>query len=295
MSATLVDVGRPDPRDAALGAGPIGAGSAVDRLRAWCRDTVVLARRNLLHVAREPMQLSDVTIQPVLFTVLFVYVFGAAMALPGGGSYKDFALAGVLVMNLTTSSVGTAVGLTSDLRTGVIDRFRTLPMSRTTILAGRAVSDLLAATVCATIVGLTGLAIGWRPDAGPLAVLAGFLVAILFGFAVSWVNACLGLGSDDPESAQATAFLVIFPLAFVSNVFAPTQGMPTVLRVAADWNPVSAVAGAVRELWGNPNPSALSSAWPNQHPVAASLAWSALILAVCVPLAARRFRTRTTD
>jgi ABC transporter DrrB family efflux protein len=268
---------------------------SLDRVKQWWRDVVVLTRRNLIHISREPMQLSDVTIQPVIFTVLFIYVFGSAMVIPGGGSYKDFALGGLLTMNLTTSSVGTAVGLSSDLRTGVIDRFRTLPMSRTTILVGRAVSDLLAAILCTVIVGLTGLAIGWRPDANVLSVAAGFGVAVLFGFAMSWINACLGLRSEDPESAQAFAFLVIFPLAFVSSVFAPTQTMPAVIRAIADWNPVSAVAGATRELFGNPNPQASASAWPCQHPVAAALGWSVLILAVCIPLAARTFRRRTLD
>jgi ABC transporter DrrB family efflux protein len=261
---------------------------------AWWREVKVMTRRNLIHVSREPMQLSDVTIQPVIFTVLFIYVFGAAMTVPGG-TYKDFALGGLLTMNLTTSSVGTAVGLSTDLRTGVIDRFRTLPIFGNTILVGRALSDLLAATLCATIVGLTGLAIGWRPDANLLSVLGGFGIAILFGFAMSWVNAVLGLRTEDPESSQALAFLFIFPLAFVSSVFAPTQKMPAVVRAIADWNPVSAVAGATRNLFGNPNPQTLAKAWPCQHPVEAALFWSILLLAVCIPLAARGYRKRTAD
>ena len=129
-------------------------------------DVIVLTRRNLVHIAREPVQLSDVTVQPVLFTLLFVYVFGSGIAIPGGGSYKDFALAGLLTLNLTTSAMGTAVGLSTDLNTGVIDRFRTLPMWRPAVLVGRSLSDLLSATVCVAIVALTGLAIGWRPDGG---------------------------------------------------------------------------------------------------------------------------------
>jgi ABC-2 type transport system permease protein len=272
-----------------------GPAEAAGQVRQWCRDVVVLTRRNIIHVSREPMQLSDVTIQPVLFTVLFISVFGTAMALPGGGSYKEFALGGMLTMNLTTSSVGTAVGLSNDLKTGVIDRFRTLPMARTTILVGRALSDLLAAVVCSVMVGLTGLAIGWRPDAGLLSVLAGFGVALLFGFAMAWINAVIGLSSTDSESAQALAFLAIFPLAFLSSAFSPTQSMPTVVRVLADWNPVSAVAGATRELFGNPNPQAAVHVWPCQHPVAAAILWSLAILAVCIPLASRRFAARTRD
>ena len=164
-----------------------------DRLLAWAGDVWVMTRRNLIHIRREPMQLSDVTIQPVLFTLLFIYVFGSAMVLAGGGSYKAFALAGLLVMNLTTSSVGTAIGLSTDLTTGVINRLRTLPMSPASILVGRTLSDLLAAAVCSTIVAVTGLAIGWRPTTNIAEVLAGFGVALLFSFALSWMNACLGM------------------------------------------------------------------------------------------------------
>jgi ABC transporter DrrB family efflux protein len=256
---------------------------------------VVLTRRNLVHISREPMQLSDVTIQPVLFTLLFIFVFGAGIALPGGGNYKDFALAGLLILNLTTSSMGTAVGLSTDLSTGVIDRFRTLPMWRAAVLVGRSLSDILTATLCAVIVGLTGLALGWRPTHSLASVVAGLGVALLFAYAVSWACACLGLVSKGPESAQSMGFLVIFPLAFVSNSMVPTQKMPLVLRTIADWNPVSAVTSAVRQLWGNPNPSRTIHAWPMQHPVVAALLWSLAILAFCAPLATVLYRRRTTD
>jgi ABC-2 type transport system permease protein len=265
------------------------------RLRSWWGDVWVMTRRNLIHIRREPMQLSDVTIQPVLFTLLFIYVFGSAMVLKGGGSYKEFALAGLLVMNLTTSSVGTAIGLSMDLTTGVINRLRTLPMSPTAILVGRTLSDLFAAAVCTTIVVVTGLAIGWRPDAGLASVLAGLGVGLLFSFALSWGNACLGMAVSGAESAQGLVFIVIFPLAFVSNVFVPTQGMPAWLATIANWNPVSAVASALRTLFGNPNPSSAIQAWPMQHPVTAAVCWSLLILAVSVPLAGRLYRRRTRD
>ena len=211
------------------------------------------------------------TIQPVLFTLLFVYVFGSAMVLPGGGSYKQFALAGLLTMNLTTSAVGTAIGLSMDLSTGVIDRLRTLPMAQTRDPCRRSISDLLAAALCSTIVAVTGLAIGWRPDHRRWpSVLAGFAVALLFSYALTWANACLGMAVSSAESAQGIVFIVMFPLAFVSNVFAPTQGMPSWLAAIANWNPVSAVASACRTLFGNPNPSSTIHAWPMQHPVAAA-------------------------
>ena len=265
--------------------------------RSWVggswRDTVVLTRRNLLHIAREPLQLSDVTVQPVLFTLLFIYVFGSGVPIPGG-SYKDFALAGLMLLNLTTSAMGTAVGLSSDLSTGAIDRFRTLPMWRSAVLVGRSVADVLSATLCVAIVALTGLAIGWRVDASALSVLAGFGVALLFAYALSWGCACLGIVSKGPESAQGVGLIILFPLAIVSNAMVPTTHMPGWLQTIADWNPVSAVTSAVRELFGNPNPSASIDAWPMQHPIAAAIIWSLAILAVFAPLAALLYRRRTT-
>jgi ABC-2 type transport system permease protein len=262
-------------------------------LSAKWRDVVVLTRRNLVHISREPLQLSDVTVQPVLFTLLFIYVFGSGVPIQGG-SYKDFAIAGLMLLNLTTSAMGTAVGLSSDLTTGAIDRFRTLPMWRSAVLVGRSVADLLSATLCVTIVALTGLAIGWRTDASAPSILAGFAIALLFSYALSWACACLGIVSKGPESAQGVGLIILFPLAIVSNALVPTAGMPGWLQAIADWNPVSAVTAAVRQLFGNPNPSHALSVWPMQHPIEAALAWSAVLLAVFVPLAAHLYRQRTT-
>jgi ABC transporter DrrB family efflux protein len=258
-------------------------------------DVVVLTGRNLVHIAREPLQLSDVTIQPVLFTLLFVYIFGAGISLPGGGNYKDFAIAGLLALNLTTSSMGTAVGLSNDLNGGVIDRFRTLPMWRPAVLVGRSLADLLTATICAAIVAVTGLAIGWRPSGSVLETLGGFGVFLLFAYALSWGCACLGIVSKGPESAQGVGLVILFPLAFVSNAMVPTLRMPTVLRDIAEWNPVSAVTAAARHLFHNPNPSSLSHAWPMQHPVLASVIWSLILMAIFAPLASRLYKRRTTD
>ena len=269
--------------------------TALERVRSWWSDVRVMTRRNLIHIRREPMQLSDVTIQPVLFTLLFVYIFGSAMVVRGGGSYKDFAIAGLLIMNLTTSTVGTAIGLSTDLATGVISRLRTLPMSPTAILFGRSLSDLLAAMICSTFVVLTGLLLGWRPDADLVSVAAGFAIALLFSYALTWAMACLGMLVSSPESAQGIVFIFIFPLAFVSNVFAATQAMPAWLATIANWNPVSAVTSACRSLFGNPNPSSTINAWPMQHPVAAALVWSVVILLVSVVAAGHLYRYRTSD
>jgi ABC-2 type transport system permease protein len=263
--------------------------------RRRARDVAILTGRNLVHVAREPLQLSDVTVQPFLFTLLFVYVFGAGIVLPGGGSYRAFAIAGLLALNLTTSSMGTAVGLTTDLNGGIIDRFRTLPMWRPAVLVGRSFADLLASVVCCAIVAATGLLIGWRPEGGVLATLAGFGVFLLFSYALSWACACLGIVSKGAESAQGIALIVVFPLAIISNALVATEGMPTLLRIFAEWNPVSAVTAAARELFHNPNPSASIAAWPMQHPVAASLLWSIALLMIFAPLASHLYRRRTTD
>jgi ABC-type polysaccharide/polyol phosphate export permease len=259
------------------------------------RDVVVLTGRNLLHIKREPLQLSDVTVQPVLFTLLFIYVFGSGVVLPGGGSYKDFAIAGLLAMNLTTSSMGTAVGLSSDLGSGVIDRFRTLSMWRPAVLVGRSLADLMTAVICSAFVGATGLLVGWRPDAGVASVAAGFAIFLLFSYALSWGCACLGMVSKSAESAQGIGLVILFPLAIVSNALVPTEHMPVVLRTIADWNPVSAVTTASRKFFGNPNPSVTIHAWPMQHAVLASLLWSVALIAIFAPLATALYRRRTTD
>jgi len=243
MSIATIPAGRTAPARTHLGLS--------DRVA----DIWALTRRNLIHIAREPMQLSDVTIQPVLFTLLFIYVFGSGIPI-AGGSYKEFALAGLLTLNLTTSVMGTAVGLSTDLHEGVIDRFRTLPMWRSAVLVGRSIADVMSATLCVTIVALTGLAIGWRAGNSFPEVIAGFALALFFSYCLSWVAACVGLNSKGPESAASFGFIALFPLAFISNALVPTTHMPGWLQAIADWNPVSAVTAAARHLWGNPNPSA---------------------------------------
>jgi ABC transporter DrrB family efflux protein len=258
-------------------------------------DVWAMTRRNLVHISREPMQLSDVTLQPVLFTALFVYIFGGAIPIPGGGSYKDYLLAGILALNLVTSTMGTAVGLSTDLHEGMIERFRALPMWRSAVLVGRSMADLLTSCLCALIVALTGLAVGWRPDASIPSVVAGFLIVLFFAYSLAWVAACVGLNSKSPESAASFGFIVLFPLAFVSNAMVPTLHMPGWLQAIANWNPVSAVCAAARHLWGNPNPSARVDAWPMQHPIEASIIWSVVILVVATSLAAHFFQRRITE
>jgi ABC-2 type transport system permease protein len=257
-------------------------------------DVATLTYRNLVHIAREPLQLSDVTIQPILFTALFVYVFGAGVVVSHGGSYAKYAIAGMLALNLTTSAMGTAVGLSNDLNGGIIDRFRTLPMWRPAVLVGRSMTDLLTAIICTAFVAGTGLLVGWRPERGILFTLGGFAIFWLFSYALSWGCACLGIISKGPESAQGVGLVILFPLAIVSNALVPTAHMPAALRTFANWNPVSAVTAAARQLFGNPNPSALVHAWPMQHPLAASFLWSLVLLSIFAPLATILYRRRTT-
>ena len=267
--------------------------SRLQRLVRQLSNVAVLTGRNLVHIAREPLQLSDVTIQPVLFTALFVYVFGAGVVLPHGGTYASFAIAGMLALNLTTSAMGTAVGLSDDLNGGIIDRFRSLPMWRPAVLVGRSVTDLLTAVICSFFVCVTGLLVGWRPEGNVASTIAGFAIFLFFSYSLSWGCACLGILSKGPESAQGVGLVVLFPLAVVSNALVPTERMPTVLRVVADWNPISAVTAACRQLFANPNPSATVNSWPMQHPIVTSLLWSIGLLAVFAPLAAHLFARRT--
>jgi ABC-2 type transport system permease protein len=258
-------------------------------------DVAALAGRNLVHIRREPLQLSDVTVQPVMFTLLFVYVLGSGVVLPDGASYKQYAIAGLLALNLTTSSMGTAIGLSTDLNRGAIDRFRTLPIWRPAVLVSRSIADVLTAAVCAATVAATGLVIGWRPQGSIGGILGGFALFLFFAYALSWGCACLGIISKGPESAQGIGLATLFPLAIVSDAFVPTQRMPLVLRDIADWNPVSALSTAARRLFDDPNPAAAVQAWPLQHPVAASLAWSAAILVVFAPLASYLYRRRIAE
>ncbi len=270
---------------------PAASGALVGRLS----DVWAMTRRNLVHISREPMQLSDVTIQPVLFTVLFVYIFGGAIPIPGGGSYVNYLIAGLLALNLVTSTMGTAVGLSTDLHEGMIDRFRTLPMWRSAVLVGRSMADLLTSCLCALIVGLTALVVGWRPGANYISIVGGFALVLLFAYSLTWIAAIVGLNAKSPESAASFGFIVLFPLSFVSNSLVPTQHMPGWMQAIADWNPVSAVVAGARVLWDNPNPSGRIQAWPMQHPIEASLIWSVVILAVAAPLAAHFFKKRTTE
>jgi ABC-2 type transport system permease protein len=253
-------------------------------------DGAVVAKRNLIKVKRVPDLLVFSTLSPIMFVLLFAYVFGSAIDVPGG-NYREFLIAGIFAQTVIFGAVTTGAGLAEDIQKGLIDRFRSLPMARSALLVGRTVSDVAINVITLVVMSVTGLAVGWRIRTSVPEAIAGFVLLLLFAYAFSWVMACIGLLVPSPEVVNNAAFVAIFPITFIANTFVPSEGLPTVLRVIADWNPVSSLTQATRELFGNtvagaPEPSA----WPLQHPAVYTLAWVAIILVVFVPLAVRLYR-----
>src|SRR5580698_7167996 len=255
-------------------------------------DVWVLLKRAIARIRNEPETLMDVTIMPVIFILMFAYVFGGAIGLPGGGSYHEYLIGGMLGMGLAQTAPGVAVALVTDMSTGIVDRFRSLPMSRWAVLVARSIAELLTQLIGAAVVVCVGLAIGWRVHTGPVDVIEALALSLLFGYAFTWAGVCLGMILRSPESAQATGFIVFLPLTFISSAFVPTQGMPGWLQPVANWNPMSAIAAACRHLFGNPNPASMVHAWPMQHPELAVVAWSVGMLVVFAPLAVRKYRRK---
>src|ERR1700761_7268396 len=229
-------------------------------------DVWVLTKRSIARIRREPETLSEVTIQPVMFVLMFAYVFGGAIGLPGGGSYHEYLIGGMLGMGLAQTAPGTAVAVVSDMSTGLIDRFRSLPMSRAAVLTARTIADLLTQVIGAVVVSLVGVAIGWRITGGVGDAVEAFALALLFGYAFTWVGVFLGMLMTSAETAQQVGFIIFLPLTFLSSAFVTTQSMPGWLQPVAEWNPMSSLAAACRSLFGNPNPAATIQSWPMQHP-----------------------------
>jgi len=253
-------------------------------------DVWVLTKRSIARIRREPETLSDVTIQPVLFVLMFAYVFGGAIGgLGGGANYHSYLISGMLGMTLAQTAPGTAVAIVSDMETGLIDRFRSLPMSRAAVLTARTIADLFTQVIGGVVIALVGLAIGWRIHNGAGDATEAFALALLFGYAFTWVGVCLGMVLRSPEAAQQTGFIIFLPLTFISSAFVPTQSMPGWLQPVAEWNPMSSLAAACRSLFGNPNPAALVHAWPAQHPELAVVCWSLGLLVIFAPLAVRLY------
>ena len=245
------------------------------------RDATAVAGRNLIAYRRVPQLLVFSTIQPVIFVLLFRYVFGGAVKTPPGVPYVDYLMPGIFVQTTVFGAIGAAVGLATDLKSGLLERFRSLPMARSAVLAGRTTADLARNVFVAALMAVVGFAVGFRVHTNALAFLAGMLLVLLFGYVLSWVFATVGLAVGDPETAQAAAFPVMAPLVFASSAFVPVSTMPSWLQPFAEHQPVSVTASAVR---------ALMIGGPTTSYVLQSLAWCAAILLVFVPVAVRRYR-----
>ncbi|MET0236789.1 MAG: ABC transporter permease [Kibdelosporangium sp.] len=253
-------------------------------------DGMTIARRNLIKIKRVPDLLVFTTLSPIMFVLLFAYVFGSAIAIPGV-SYREFLMAGIFVQTAVFGATWTGLGLAEDIQKGIIDRFRTLPMARSAVLVGRTTSDVVINVISLIVMSLTGLLVGWRIHTSIGEALLGFVLLLLFAYALSWMMAVVGLWIRSPEVFNNASFIVIFPLTFIANTFVPSDNLPSVLKVIAEWNPVSAITQACRNLFGNTNPLVPApDAWPLQHPVIASLAWTSIILLIFVPFAIRRYR-----
>ncbi len=255
---------------------------------------MLVVKRNLIHIRRMPELLMDVTIQPVMFVLLFAFVFGASIDVPGSG-YREFLVPGIMAQTMVFSSFIVAMGLVSDLEKGFVDRLKSLPIHRSAILVGRSISSLIHSSIGITVMALTGLAIGWRLHNGVVDAVLGFVLYLVIGFAMIWVGILVGSTFHSVEGVQGFMFTLIFPLTFLANTFAPTERMPDALRFLAEWNPVSALTQGARELWGNGPPAAPDAAYQLQHPVLFTFAWALLITAVVAPLSVRAFRRRSRD
>jgi ABC-2 type transport system permease protein len=252
-------------------------------------DSVTITRRNLIKVKRVPDLIVFATLSPIMFVLLFRYVFGSAIPIEGI-DYAEFLLPGIFAQTVVFGSTITGASLADDLQKGLIDRFRSLPMARSAVLIGRTVADLGLNVLTIVVMAVTGVIVGWRINSSVLEALAGFVMLLLFAFAISWVMAFVGLLVRTPEVVNNASFIVIFPLTFIANTFVPTNNFPSVLKVIADWNPVSAVVQGARQLFGNSAPSLeTSTAWSLQHPVPYVLAWVVVLLAVFVPLSVRTY------
>jgi ABC-2 type transport system permease protein len=253
-------------------------------------DGAVVAKRNIIKIKRVPDLLVFSTISPIMFVLLFAFVFGSAIPVPGV-SYKEFLMAGIFAQTVIFGATITGAGLADDMQKGIIDRFRSLPMSRSAVLVGRTTSDLVNNVVVLVVMSLTGLVVGWRIHSSFWEALAGFGLLLLFAYALSWGMAIIGLAIRSPEVFNQASFMAIFPMTFIANTFVPTDNMPGPLKVVAEWNPVSALAQAVRQLFGNTAPGMPQpEAWPLQHALAVSLGWITVMVVIFVPLAIGRYK-----
>ena len=273
-----------------------GGGSEPHDSRGVFHDVWVIARRGLIHMKRQPEALSDATIQPIMFVLLFAFVFGGAIRVPGGGSYKEFLMGGIFAQTIVFSAFGVAMSIANDHKNQAVDRFRSLPIANGAVLGGHAVANLLKAFLPIILMSLTGLVVGWRINSNAIDAAHGYVLMIAFSFAMIWIGVLLGSLVGTPEGVTGIAFAVLFPITFIASTFVPLITMPEPLRTVAEWNPTTSLSDALRELFGNPNtPAVPSDPWSIQHPVAYTWIWIVGIVVVVAPLAVRVYRRSIQD
>ncbi|MBG0852884.1 ABC transporter permease [Streptomyces spinoverrucosus] len=259
------------------------------------RDSLVVAKRNLIRMSRIPEMIIFGLFQPIMFVVLFSYVFGGSMNIGGttdSAVYREFLMAGIFAQTVTFATAGAGAGIAEDMHKGLVDRFRSLPMARGAVLTGRTLADLVQTALTLLVLAIVALLVGWRTHTNVGEVLAAFGLLLLMGYAFTWIGALIGLSVRTPEAATSGGLVWLFPVTFVSNAFVDSSRMTPWLRHIAEWNPFSATVQACRELFGNPGVSN-SGAWPMEHPVWASLIYSALIIVIFRTLAVRKYRSAT--
>ncbi|MBF4588060.1 ABC-2 type transport system permease protein [Curtobacterium sp. PhB142] len=254
----------------------------------WFEDGWTVTKRNLIKIKRSPDMLVFAVLQPIMFVLLFSQVYGGAIAVEGT-DYTQFLMAGIFAQTVVFGATFSGSAMAQDLKEGLIDRFRTLPMSASAVLVGRTNSDLVLNSISMAIMMLTGLAVGWRVNSSPLEFLAGIALLLLFSYAFSWVMALLGMSVKTPEVINNASFMILFPLTFISNAFVPSDTLPLVLRVFAEWNPVSSLVQAARELFGNVGSAPVPDIWTMQHPIVTVLIGIAVMLVVFVPWAVNKY------
>lgn len=254
-------------------------------------DSIVITKRQLLQLARVPEVLIFSTIQPVMFVLLFRYVFGGSIETGQPGGYVQLLMPGIFVQTVAFTLAATASGLAEDMKKGLIDRFRSLPIARSALVIGRTLGDSLLNIVVLAVMGLAGYLVGWRPTSGLFSVILAFLFLLFFGYALSWVGIYIGLSARDARVVQNVSFLVTFPLTFLSNAFAPTTGMPRPLQYVAEWNPVSTMVAACRQLFGLENQfGATAGSFPSENPLTMSLIYMAIIMIIFVPMSVKKYK-----
>ncbi|MGI5201153.1 ABC transporter permease [Spirillospora sp. CA-108201] len=270
---------------------PADPGARAGRLRWALADGLTLIGRELGRIRQEPGELIAALIFPAVMVVLFGYVFGSAISVPGGGNYREYLMPGLFAMVTFTSTMAVTMRVATDASRGVMDRFRSMPMARAAVPFGQTGAEILNGVLGMLIMAVAGLVVGWRAHNGAWQTAEAFLLLALMRYALSWAGCYLGLVVKNEQTADQLIPLV-FPVTMLSNSFVPTGGMPKVLQVIAEWNPVSALTAACRELFGNPGAPAGDLAWPLAHPVPATIGWALLLLAVFAPLSVRTYRTR---